>query len=86
MINSNANTPVQAFPIKTTTSVFTSGVTGFEVKGPLLVHMQENGNVTCNYNGGSGNITFAALSGFDFVVDYDFDSIDVDVSCIISKA
>jgi len=88
MINSNVNTPIQAFPIKTNTDVFTGAVTAYSVNGPLVVHMTSDGDITCHYNttGTPGTIVVPALANSDWVVDNDFDSIDVSASCIISKA
>ena len=88
MIKSNVGEPIQAFPIETTTQVFTSGVTAYEVKGPSLVHMNADGTITCHYNTDStaASISVPAAAGSDFVVANDFDSIDVDASCIITRA
>ena len=89
MINSSSNTPVQAFPVETTTSVYPSGTSAYEVEGPVLVHMLADGNITCHYNTGAttpGSIVVPAIAGSDFAIANDFDSIDVDANCIISKA
>ena len=88
MINSSSNTPVQAFPIETTTAVFTTGTTNYEVKGPLLVHMLADGDITCHYNTGGtpATVVISAIAGSDFAIANDFDSIDVGANCIISKA
>ena len=88
MINSSSNTPIQAFPVETTTGVFASGTTAYEVTSPLIVHMMSDGNITCHYNGTAtpATVVIPAIVGEDFAIANDFDSIDVDVSCIISKA
>jgi hypothetical protein len=88
MVKSNVGSPVQAFPIKTTTQVFGSGVTAFEIKGPSIVHIDTDSQITCHYNTNAtpGSIVFNALAGSDWVIDDDFDSIDVSDACIISRA
>ena len=88
MIPSNTQSPVQAFPIKIGTKVFTSGVTAFEVDDDLIIHMNVDGQITCRYNSDAtpGSITVDAAGGSDWAISRDFDSIDVSVSCIISHA
>ncbi len=88
MINSNARTPIQAFPIKTTTEVFSGAITAYDVDAPLVVHMTSDGDITCHYNtaGTPGTIVIPALANSYWVIDGNIDSIDVSASCIISKA
>ena len=86
MIPSNVNDPAQAFPIKTTTAVFSSGVGAYEVKDNLLVHMNEAGRITCYYNSDAtpGSIVIDADAGSDWAISNNFDSIEIDASCIIT--
>jgi hypothetical protein len=73
---------IQAFPLGMGTQVFSSGVTGFEIKGSKILHMNEDGDITLH--GGSASILVNALAGSDWAIDAGTDYIDVTVSCIIS--
>jgi len=88
MIKSDVGTPIQAYPLKVSTQVFTTGITGGEIKSPLIVHMNADGNITLHYNTAAtpGSIVVPATAGSDWAVDDYFDSIDVDASCIITPA
>ena len=88
MINSNVEMPVQAYPLKTTTQVFNSGITGGEVKSNLIVHMQADGDITLHYNTDAtpAQKVINAIAGSDWAISRDFDSIDVSAACIITPA
>ena len=88
MINSNNNNPVPAFPVTLETTVHDSGITGYEVKDNLIIHVNADANITCHYNTDTtpGSIVIPAAAGSDFAISRYFDSIDIDASCIISKA
>ena len=88
MINSNVGTPIQAYPLKTTTQIFTSAVTGIEVKSPLIVHMQQDGDIVLHYNSDAtpAQKTINAVGGSDWAISDNFDSIDVSAACIITPA
>jgi hypothetical protein len=88
MINSSANTPIQAFPVETKTGVFSGAVTAIVVKGPMVVHMLTDGNITARYNtdGTPASVVIPAANGTDWAIAPNFDSIDVDAACVISPA
>ena len=73
---------IQAFPLGMGTEVFASGVTGYEVRRALIVHMNADGDITLH--GGAGTVVVNALAGSDWAIDAGTDSIDVSASCIIS--
>jgi hypothetical protein len=79
----NGSGNIQAFPLHLGTNVFTSGVTGYEIKSGSIIHMLEDGNVVLNRNG-SVAVTVPAPAGIDYVIGDNIQSIDVDASCIIS--
>ena len=88
MIKSNVGTPIQAFPLETTTESFSGGVTGYIINEPLILHMNADGNITLRYNTAAstpGTLAVSAVAGSDWAIAGDFDSVDVDASCLISK-
>jgi len=73
---------IQAFPLGMGTGVFTSGVTGYEIRKATIVHMNADGQIVLH--GGSAQVTVDVLAGSDWAIDAGTDSIDVSSACIIS--
>ena len=84
MIQATASNPIQAFPIKKGTGLFTSGVTAYEIKGQVIVHAYEDCVLKAYYNG--GNVSVDLTAGSDWAISHEFMSIDVTGKCVITPA
>ena len=73
---------IQAFPLTMGTNVFSSGTTGFEIKSAVIIHMNEDGDITLH--SGGNTVVVNAMAGSDWAVSDGVSSIDVSSSCIIS--
>jgi hypothetical protein len=73
---------IQAFPLHIGTNVFTTNVSGYEIKSGSIVHMLADGNITLNY--ASGAVVVPAVAGSDWAIGDNIQSIDIDAACIIS--
>ena len=78
----NGSGNIQAFPLHRGTNVFTTNVSGYEIKSGSIIHMLADGDITLNYPNGS--IIVPAVSGSDWAFGDNIQSIDVSASCIIS--
>jgi hypothetical protein len=78
----NGSGNIQAFPLHLGTNVFSGAVTGYEIKSGTVIHMNADGDITLNYQGGS--IVIPAAAGSDWVVGDNIQSVDISAACIIS--
>ena len=78
----NGSGNIQAFPLHLGTNVFASGVSGYQIKSGSVVHMNADGDITLNYQGGT--VVVPVLAGSDWVVGDNIQSIDISAACIIS--
>ena len=74
---------IQAFPIHGNTHVFSSGVTGFEVRDYNIIHCNEDCTLVFRF-GASNSVTVDAPAGSDWAIGNGCTSIDSSGSCIIS--
>ena len=73
---------IQAFPIQPNTDSFSGGVTGYEVKADLIVHLLADSTVTVNF--GSTTVTVDLPAGMDFTVSKSAAHLSVTGACLIS--
>jgi hypothetical protein len=64
------------------TMVFPGGITNFEVRKPLIVHLNEDGDITLN--SGSASVVVNAVAGSDWAISEGVSTISISSSCIIS--
>ena len=73
---------IQAFPLQPNTQVFTSGVTGLEIKANRIVHLLADSTVEVNF--GSSNITVDLPAGMDFTIDKSAKHVSISGAFIVS--